>query len=244
MHDDPLSVQVAREFRDRSGCGPRLCHPRSRRSTTIPPAERGSPHPAVPLTYRCAVLRVAPGGNPLNDSVGQPGSQHCSLGMVPALAVKARAVNEDVLGDSPPACPARTAAPSEPAATSPPIRCPGGRSDEVPGVLPLPPQPPPHRRAHCHRLRQLLTAPDHETLPPGRGLGRGEQRRDRLHPTNSSWLNRIEAQFTALHYFALDDTDHPSHKAQGSIIRRYIIWRNEHAADERLRKVVNRANVA
>ncbi|MFF7889440.1 transposase, partial [Streptomyces sp. NPDC020794] len=27
-------------------------------------------------------------------------------------------------------------------------------------------------------------------------------------------------------------------------IRRYIIWRNRHAADERLREVVNRANVA
>ncbi|MER6378930.1 transposase, partial [Streptomyces sp. NPDC021749] len=27
-------------------------------------------------------------------------------------------------------------------------------------------------------------------------------------------------------------------------IRRYIIWRNKHAADERLREVVNRANVA
>src|SRR6185312_17238079 len=27
-------------------------------------------------------------------------------------------------------------------------------------------------------------------------------------PTNSSWLNRIEAQFTALRYFALDGTDH------------------------------------
>ena len=26
-------------------------------------------------------------------------------------------------------------------------------------------------------------------------------------PTNSSWLNRIEAQFTALRYFALDGTD-------------------------------------
>nr|WP_127355761.1 IS630 family transposase [Actinacidiphila soli] len=63
-------------------------------------------------------------------------------------------------------------------------------------------------------------------------------------PTNSSWLNRIEAQFTALRYFALDGTDHPSHKAQGSMIRRYIIWRNNHAADKRLRKVVARANVA
>ncbi|MFF1344152.1 transposase, partial [Streptomyces sp. NPDC058290] len=27
-------------------------------------------------------------------------------------------------------------------------------------------------------------------------------------------------------------------------IRRYIIWRNKHAADQRLRKVINRANVA
>ncbi|MFE9500651.1 transposase, partial [Streptomyces puniciscabiei] len=26
--------------------------------------------------------------------------------------------------------------------------------------------------------------------------------------------------------------------------RRYIIWRNKHAADERLREVVDRANVA
>src|SRR6202042_2431950 len=34
-------------------------------------------------------------------------------------------------------------------------------------------------------------------------------------PTNSSWLNRIEAQFTALRSFALDGTDHPSHKETG-----------------------------
>lgn len=39
-------------------------------------------------------------------------------------------------------------------------------------------------------------------------------------PTNSSWLNRIEAQFTALRYFTLDGTDHASHKEQGSMIRR------------------------
>jgi transposase len=63
-------------------------------------------------------------------------------------------------------------------------------------------------------------------------------------PTNSSWLNRVEAQFTALRYFALDGTDHPSHKEQASMIRRYIIWRNNHAYDERLRQVVTRANVA
>jgi transposase len=63
-------------------------------------------------------------------------------------------------------------------------------------------------------------------------------------PSNASWLNRIEAQFTALRYFALDGTDHTSHEQQGSMIRRYIIWRNNHAYDERLRRIVDRANVA
>jgi transposase len=63
-------------------------------------------------------------------------------------------------------------------------------------------------------------------------------------PTNSSWLNRIEAQFAALRYFTLDGTDHASHKEQASMIRRYIIWRNNHAYDERLRRIVDRANVA
>ncbi|TWH08935.1 hypothetical protein L618_006500000080, partial [Rhodococcus rhodochrous J45] len=29
-----------------------------------------------------------------------------------------------------------------------------------------------------------------------------------------------------------------------SMIRRYIIWRNKHAEDQRLRDIVNRANVA
>src|ERR1700728_1813248 len=63
-------------------------------------------------------------------------------------------------------------------------------------------------------------------------------------PSNASWLNRIEAQFTALRYFALDGTDHATHTEQASMIRRYIIWRNNHAYDERLRRIVDRANVA
>ncbi|GAB3180652.1 IS630 family transposase [Streptomyces incanus] len=63
-------------------------------------------------------------------------------------------------------------------------------------------------------------------------------------PTNSSWLNRIEAQFTALRYFTLDDTDHAGHKKQGSMLRRSIIWRNKHTADIRLRTIVPRVNLA
>ena len=53
-----------------------------------------------------------------------------------------------------------------------------------------------------------------------------------------------EAQFTALHYFTLDGTDHATHTEQASMIRRYIIWRNRHADDRRLRAIVDRANVA
>jgi transposase len=61
-------------------------------------------------------------------------------------------------------------------------------------------------------------------------------------PFYGSWLNRIEAQFTALRYFALDGTDHPSHAAQASMIRRYIAWRNRHAATHsRLREIVTKA---
>ena len=75
-------------------------------------------------------------------------------------------------------------------------------------------------------------------------MGGGEQRRDRLHADEFSWLNRIEAQFTALRYFALDGTDHATHEERASMIRRYIIWRNNHAYDERLRRIVNRANIA
>ena len=60
-------------------------------------------------------------------------------------------------------------------------------------------------------------------------------------PFYGSWLNRIEAQFTALRYFALDGTDHDSHREQASMIRRYIAWRNRHITDPRLRKVVKRA---
>ena len=63
-------------------------------------------------------------------------------------------------------------------------------------------------------------------------------------PFYASWLNRIEAQFTALRYFALDGTDHESHEAQARMIRRYIAWRNRNAKDQALRELVKRANVA
>ena len=63
-------------------------------------------------------------------------------------------------------------------------------------------------------------------------------------PHYSSWLNRIEPQFTALRRFALDNTDPPPHRAQASLIRRHIAWRNHHADDRYLAQIVTRANVA
>jgi hypothetical protein len=50
-------------------------------------------------------------------------------------------------------------------------------------------------------------------------------------PFNASWLNRTEAQFTGLRYFALDGTDYATHKEQGRAIRRYISWRNRNPHD-------------
>jgi len=63
-------------------------------------------------------------------------------------------------------------------------------------------------------------------------------------PFYASWLNRIEAQFQALRYFALDGTDHTSHEEQGRMIRRYIAWRNRNAHDHALQEFTKRANVA
>jgi transposase len=45
-------------------------------------------------------------------------------------------------------------------------------------------------------------------------------------PTNASWLNRIECQFTARKKFALDHTDHRTHQEQQQAIRHYLSWRN------------------
>ncbi|MGH7881660.1 MAG: hypothetical protein ACREN8_01970 [Candidatus Dormibacteraceae bacterium] len=79
---------------------------------------------------------------------------------------------------------------------------------------------------------------------PGRAWAEANNVEIAYPPTNNSWLNRIEAQFTALRYFALNGTDHQTHQQQGSMIRRYITWRNRHAEDLQLRRIVDRANVA
>ncbi len=48
-------------------------------------------------------------------------------------------------------------------------------------------------------------------------------------PSNASWLNRIEAEFTHLRYFTLNGSDYPSHTAQEAAISGYIRWTNQRA---------------
>lgn len=52
-------------------------------------------------------------------------------------------------------------------------------------------------------------------------------------PSNASWLNWIECEFTALRYFTLDGSDYPSHTAQQNAIAGYVRWRNRHATPKR-----------
>jgi hypothetical protein len=39
-------------------------------------------------------------------------------------------------------------------------------------------------------------------------------------------------------------TDHATHREQGSMIRRYIAWRNRSTDNTRLHRIVDRSNVA
>jgi hypothetical protein len=48
-------------------------------------------------------------------------------------------------------------------------------------------------------------------------------------PTDASFLNRIECQFTPLKRFALNGMSYPNHAAQIAAIFRYLDWRNQQA---------------
>jgi transposase len=45
-------------------------------------------------------------------------------------------------------------------------------------------------------------------------------------PTNASWLNRIECEFTALKRYTLENSDHPSRQDQYAATESYLRWRN------------------
>jgi transposase len=52
-------------------------------------------------------------------------------------------------------------------------------------------------------------------------------------PSNASWLNWIECEFTAVRYFTLDGSDYPSHAVQEAAIAGYLRWRNRHCHPKR-----------
>lgn len=88
------------------------------------------------------------------------------------------------------------------------------------------PAPVPSNRDHARALGDLAAAANVEIA---------------YTPTYSSWLNRTEAQFPALRYFALDGTDH---RNLASISRLYIIWRNNRIQDQNLKPIEDLPNVA
>ena len=51
-------------------------------------------------------------------------------------------------------------------------------------------------------------------------------------PTYASWLNRIEAIFSGVRYFALANSDYPDHEHSRRAILAYVAWRNRHRHTE------------
>jgi hypothetical protein len=45
-------------------------------------------------------------------------------------------------------------------------------------------------------------------------------------PTDASWLNAIESEFTALHADTIKNSDDPNHTVRRRRIYRYLRWRN------------------
>ena len=62
-------------------------------------------------------------------------------------------------------------------------------------------------------------------------------------PTNASWLNRIECEFTAVKKFALENSNYATKKEQASAIRRYIIWRKKHTKNQKLVEIKRRNQI-
>ena len=52
-------------------------------------------------------------------------------------------------------------------------------------------------------------------------------------PTNASWLNPIECQFTGVKEFVIRNSYYGDHKEQADALRRYTDYRNRHAKKNR-----------
>jgi hypothetical protein len=116
--------------------------------------------------------------------------------------------------------------------------------DMVSGVLHLPADALHARDTHRAGHRQFLPAPEYQAGPPGRGVGRGEQRRTCLRPDQQLLAQPDRGSVHRAALLRARRHRPPNHREQGSMIRRYIIWRNRHVEDLQLCRIGNRANVA
>ena len=55
-------------------------------------------------------------------------------------------------------------------------------------------------------------------------------------PTYASWLNRIEAIFSGVRYFALANSDYRNHDETRSAIFAYVAWRNRNRDSESVKR--------
>jgi transposase len=115
------------------------------------------------------------------------------------------------------------------------------------GVARDPGEGPRRRRATCHRtggVRHLFAALELGSDTMYGHIKKRKRRGEFLQFCRYVRSLRLECQFTALREFTLNGTGHATHREQGSMIRRYIAWRNRHTADPRLRRIVKRASAA
>jgi len=62
--------------------------------------------------------------------------------------------------------------------------------------------------------------------------------------TNASWMNRIESQFGAVHYFVLKNSYPTSHEDLRIRIKEHLKWRNKNRRDPDLIRIQKRIYVA
>ena len=55
-------------------------------------------------------------------------------------------------------------------------------------------------------------------------------------PTYASWLNRIEAIFSGVRYFALGNSDYRDHEEIRRAIFAYVAWRNRNHSSESVKR--------
>jgi transposase len=84
------------------------------------------------------------------------------------------------------------------------------------------------RRRYCWRETLHVVLDNYKPHCKAEVLAWARNHRVRFYftPTNASWLNRIESEFTSLKRFALNNSDFRNHDDQQAAIDTYLAWRN------------------